>query len=209
MNIREIPLDKLVAAPWIPNHMDGPMLARLWESINRFDLVQPLVARPIERDCFEVFAGCQRLEVLQERRVAVAPVVVVDLDDVDARLLAQALDAIHGEDDLGKKAELFRTVLREVPEETVLSLLPESTASLAALSHLTERDVAAQIEEWERTQRARVQHISFQLTNAQREVVEQALASAETTVAADGANSSVRGNALFAVCTAYVDRGAR
>lgn len=209
MNIREIPLDKLVAAPWIPNHMDGPMLARLWESINRFDLVQPLVARPIERDSFEVFAGCQRLQVLQERRVAVAPVVVVDLDDVDARLLAQALDAIHGEDDLGKKAELFRTVLREVPEETVLSLLPESTASLAALSHLTERDVAAQIEEWERTQRARVQHISFQLTNAQREVVEQALASAETTVAADGANSSVRGNALFAVCTAYVDRGAR
>ena len=209
MNIREIPLDKLVAAPWIPNHMDGPMLARLWESINRFDLVQPLVARPIERDSFEVFAGCQRLQVLQERRVAVAPVVVVDLDDVDARLLAQALDAIHGEDDLGKKAELFRTVLREVPEETVLSLLPESTASLAALSHLTERDVAAQIEEWERTQRARVQHISFQLTNAQREVVEQALASAETTVAADGANSSVRGNALFAVCIAYVDRGAR
>ena len=209
MNIREIPLDKLVAARWIPNHMDGPMLARLWESINRFDLVQPLVARPIERDSFEVFAGCQRLQVLQERRVAVAPVVVVDLDDVDARLLAQALDAIHGEDDLGKKAELFRTVLREVPEETVLSLLPESTASLAALSHLTERDVAAQIEEWERTQRARVQHISFQLTNAQREVVEQALASAETAVAADGANSSVRGNALFAVCTAYVDRGAR
>ena len=209
MNIREIPLDKLVAARWIPNHMDGPMLARLWESINRFDLVQPLVARPIERDGFEVFAGCQRLQVLQERRVAVAPVVVVDLDDVDARLLAQALDAIHGEDDLGKKAELFRTVLREVPEETVLSLLPESTASLAALSHLTERDVAAQIEEWERTQRARVQHISFQLTNAQREVVEQALASAETAVAADGANSSVRGNALFAVCTAYVDRGAR
>lgn len=209
MNIREIPLDKLVAAPWIPNHMDGPMLARLWESINRFDLVQPLVARPIERDSFEVFAGCQRLQVLQERRVPVAPVVVVDLDDVDARLLAQALDAIHGEDDLGKKAELFRTVLREVPEETVLSLLPESTASLAALSHLTERDIAAQIEEWERTQRARVQHISFQLTNAQREVVEQALASAETTVAADGANSSVRGNALFAVCTAYVDRGAR
>ena len=209
MNIREIPLDKLVAARWIPNHMDGPMLARLWESINRFDLVQPLVARPIERDSFEVFAGCQRLQVLQERRVAVAPVVVVDLDDVDARLLAQALDAIHGEDDLGKKAELFRTVLREVPEETVLSLLPESTASLAALSHLTERDVAAQIEEWERTQRARVQHISFQLTNAQREVVEQALASAETTAAADGANSSARGNALFAVCTAYVDRGAR
>ena len=208
MNIREIPLDKLVPAPWVPNHMDGPMLARLWESINRFDLVQPLVARPIERDGFEVFAGCQRLQVLRERRVAVAPVVVVDLDDVDARLLAQALDAIHGEDDLGKKAELFRTVLREVPEETVLSLLPESTASLAALSHLTERDVAAQIEEWERTQRARVQHISFQLTNAQREVVEQALASAEAVVAADGANSSVRGNALFAVCTAYVDRGA-
>lgn len=209
MNIREIPLDKLTPASWVPNHMDGSMLAKLWESIDRFDLVQPLVVRPIKRDFFEVFAGCQRLLVLQERREPTAACVVVDLNDVDARLLGQALDAIHGEDDLGKKAELFRTVLREVPEETVISLLPESTASLAALSLLTETDIAAQIEEWERTQRARVQHISFQLTNAQREVVEQALASAEAVVAADRANSSVRGNALFAVCTAYVDRGAR
>ena len=206
MNIREIPLDKLTPASWVPNHMDGSMPAKLWESIDRFDLVQPLVVRPIKRDFFEVFAGCQRLLVLQERREPTAACVVVDLNDVDARLLGQALDAIHGEDDLGKKAELFRTVLREVPEETVISLLPESTASLAALSLLTETDIAAQIEEWERTQQARVRHVTFPLTDLQRQLVEQALASAAAASTTDEANSSARGNALVTVCAAYLER---
>ena len=206
MNIREIPLDKLAPASWLPNHMDGPVLAKLWESIDRFDLVQPLVVRPIEHDFFEVFAGCQRLLVLQERRAPTAPCVVVDLDDVDARLLGQALNAIHGDDDLGKKAALLRAVLREVPAEVVLSLLPESAASLADLSLLTETDIAAQIEEWQRTQQARVRHVTFPLTDLQRQLVEQALASAAAASTADEANSNSRGNALVTVCAAYLER---
>ena len=50
---------------------------------------------------------------------------VVNLDDTHAQLLAQALNHIGGEGNLGLKAELMREVLADLPEEQVLSALQE------------------------------------------------------------------------------------
>ena len=104
MKVIDLPLVQLREAPWNPNRMEPAVQARLRTSVSRFGLVVNLVVRPLDDDSYEVLSGNQRLHLLQELDYANVPCVVVDLDDASARLLAQALNRIHGEDDLGLRA---------------------------------------------------------------------------------------------------------
>ncbi len=111
MKIIELPIARLAGADWNPNNVDPAMRSRLTESLTRFGLVGNLVVRCLPDGLYEVLSGNQRLQVLAELGYTHVPCVVVDLDDSNARLLAQALNRIQGEDDLGMKAELIRHVL--------------------------------------------------------------------------------------------------
>ncbi len=73
---------------------------------------------------------------------------MVEVDDANARLLAQALNRIHGEDDLGLRAELIKEVLASLPEDQVLAVIPETASSLQALSALSQETMAAYLENW-------------------------------------------------------------
>ena len=84
----------------------------------------PLVVRTIGDDGYETVGGAQRLSVLRKFGVVEVPCVMVEADDVNARLLAQASNGIQGEDDLGLRAELIRQVLEALPPGGVLRLLP-------------------------------------------------------------------------------------
>ena len=96
--------------------MDGDNLTKLGRSIDRYGLVQNLVVRHMEDGTYEMLAGSQRLQVLSRSGINEVPCVVVELGDGEARLLCQALNRVHGEDDLGLRAELLRHVLEELPE---------------------------------------------------------------------------------------------
>ena len=206
MKIVEVPIEQLREAPWNPNAMDEAMLGRLWQSIDRFGVVQNLVARALGEGMYEILSGNQRLQVLREMGVAVAPCVIVDLDDSKARLLAQALNRIQGGDDLGLKAEMVREVLQTIPRSEVLSILPESAASLEALGSLGEASLAEHLEVWQRAQAARFHHMIFQLTADQVKVVEEALEGLSASANDDGAVQNRRGRALFWLCRSYLER---
>ena len=131
---------------------------------------------------------------------------VVEPDDVHARLLAQALNRVQGEDDLGLKAELIREVLESLPKEEVLSLLPETTESLAALSSLGQEDMADYLQNWQRAQQARLKHLQFQLTAAQLEVVQEALSQLlPQAKRSQGESPNARGTALYLLCKNYLE----
>ncbi|HZA25354.1 MAG TPA: ParB/RepB/Spo0J family partition protein, partial [Dehalococcoidia bacterium] len=110
MKVTELPLEQLKEAPWNSNQMAEAMLSRLRESLTRYGLVQNLVVRPLEGDCYEVLSGNQRLWVLRELQRSPVPCVVVGLNDAHARLLSQALNCIAGEDDLGLRAEMLKEI---------------------------------------------------------------------------------------------------
>ena len=207
MQTVEIPLTKLMVAPWNPNQEDHAMLARLSESISRYGLVQNLVVRPLGAGTYEVLSGNQRLQVLRGRGHEVVPCVVVELDDARARLLAQALNRVHGEDDLGLRAELVREVLDKLPQEEVLSLLPETAESLQVLTSLGQEDMAEYLASWQKAQEARLKHLQFQLTLAQTEVVEEVLARLLPGARESrGDSPNARGTALYLLCLGYLER---
>lgn len=205
MNIVDLPLDQLWEAEWNPNTMSPELLAKLKESINRYGVVENLVVRAKDRS-YEVLSGNQRLGIYRGLGLVSAPCVVVDLDDGRAKLLAQALNRIHGEDDLGLRAELVREVLEAIPQEEVLSLLPDTASSLQALASLGQQTIAEHLMAWQEAQKAQLHHLSFQLTDNHLELVEEALGKF-ITPAKDlkGDNPNLRGTALYLLCKAFLE----
>ena len=132
---------------------------------------------------------------------------VVELDDAPARLLTQALNRVHGEDDLGLRAEVVREVLDKLPQKEVLSLLPETAESLSSLCSLGQEDMAEYLASWQKAQAARLKHLQFQLTSAQTEVVEEVLARLlPGTRESRGDSPNARGTALYLLCLGYLER---
>jgi ParB family chromosome partitioning protein len=207
MKLTELPVDRLKEAPWNPNAMDEKMAGRLRESLTRYGAVSPLVVRPVDADLFEVLSGNQRLKATGEIGLSAVPCVVVNLDDAEAMLLAQALNEIHGEDELVKKGELLKTVLSEIPEDRVISLLPETAESLNALSTLNKEDLAKHLQAWEQAQAARLKHMQLQFTNKQLEVVKEAVDSILPDAKdEDFDNPNDRSNAMYLLCQYYLER---
>lgn len=176
-------------------------LGRLKESLFRYGVVTPLVVRLTGDSQYEVLSGNQRLKVIKKMRLESVPCVIVNLNDYEAMLLAQALNGLHGEDDLAMKGLLLKKILEEIPEGEVLSLLPETTESLRTLASISQLDLAEHLQAWEQAQSARLRHMQLQFTNKQLEVVEEAvsLILPEAKTESFG-NPNIRGNAVFLLC---------
>src|SRR5437763_16909590 len=125
---RQVPLEQLIEAPWNANRVSPPMLARIRRSLERFGVVENLVARPHpeQEGMLELLSANHRLRVLRELGHRSAPVVVVELDDAEARLLAQTLNRTRGTDDPQAYARLLDEVLAEFGAREVAGFLPES-----------------------------------------------------------------------------------
>lgn len=109
------------------------LLRKIRNSIERFGVVENLVARPHPKQPgrFKMLSGNHRLRVLRELSVKHAPVVIVKLDDAQARLLAQTLNRTRGVDDPQAYAALLERVLSELDVAEVTGLLPEPEATIA------------------------------------------------------------------------------
>ena len=204
MRVTEIPIDRVQPASWNANEMTQAMRSRLRGSMGRYDMVVPLVVRSIGLGLFETIGGAQRLSVHREMGATTVPCVIVEVDDAEARLLGQALNHIAGEDDLGLRAEVIRDILKALPEEQVLAVLPDSTEELKALASLREGDIAEHLRAWQRAQEARLHTFQIRLTDPQLEVVQEALKRAEATGGLDPDSPNRRAAAMAEICRTYL-----
>ena len=204
MKVEMVPISRVVPAPWNPNVMDGAMRQRLKASIERFGMVVPLVVRRLADGRFETIGGAQRLQVLREMGVTEVPCVFVDLDDPQARLLAQALNRVAGEDDPSLRMELLNQVLEHISPEEAAAILPETAATLAALRATSTQDMASYLRDWERAQAAKLRSLTVRLTAEQLAVVEEVLGRFESGSSnPPTGNPNKRGVALVRLCEAY------
>jgi ParB family transcriptional regulator, chromosome partitioning protein len=203
----ELRIELLEEAPWNPNHLDAAGMRRLRESLARYGLVQPLVVRTLASHRYEVLNGNHRLRVLNDLTIKTVPCVVVDADDAEAMLLAEALNGIHGDDDLAMKGAVLKKILADVPPEEVLSLLPETAESLQALSTIGQEDLAEHLQAWQRAQAARLRHMQLQLSAEQMETVEKALGMVMAKARhSSNDNPNVRGTAIYLLAEFYLER---
>jgi hypothetical protein len=166
MQVTQINIERLVEAEWNANVVPPGRLDKIRRSIEQFGLVENLVARPHpeQPDCFEVLSGNRRLRLLKELGYERLPVVVVELDDVRARLLAQTLNRTRGVHHPKKYAQLLETVLARMAVADVTALLPETEATIDAVlrdfgSTAADRGSAESAEEPPTEPRSRVGEI--------------------------------------------------
>jgi len=135
MDVTQINIERLVEAEWNANRVSPGRLAKIRRSIEQFGLVENLVARPHpeQPDRLEVLSGNHRLRLLKQLGYEQLPVVVVELDDARARLLAQTLNRTRGVDDPKAYARLLEAVLAELAVAEVTGLLPETEATIDAV----------------------------------------------------------------------------
>ncbi len=207
MNVVDIPLDRITAAPWNANRMDQPMHGRLIASLGRYGLVQPLLVRR-QGEGFETIAGAQRLGVLRTRGEATAPCIMLDdLSDADAWVVSVALNRIGGSDDPNALGAIAREALAVLPAEVVQALLPQSLTHVRALSDLPRiaaeapqrmaEQLAASGRTWEAAKELAFDRVSFALTPEQRTAVDEGVAQALPRVVGEDPNR--RGAALALV----------
>lgn len=207
MQLLDIPLTQLKEAPWNPNQMEPETIFKLKESIRRFGIVSNLLVRKLNDGNFEVLSGNHRLKVLIEMGITTAPCFVIDVDNAHARLLAQALNHIHGEDDLSLRAAAFKQILADIPETEVLSILPETAVSLKSFVALEAGDVAAYLLNWEKARAIKLNHLQFQLTKQQNDLVVKALSKIiPLAKEKQGSSPNVRGTALYLLCKQFLER---
>jgi DNA modification methylase len=128
-----VAVTRLWPAEWNANRVPPATLRKIRRSIERFGFVENLVVRPhpAERDAYEVLSGNHRLKLATEMGFAELPVILVDVDDAEARLLAQTLNRTRGTaDDPEKYAAALEVILAGVGATAAAEVLPETEASL-------------------------------------------------------------------------------
>jgi ParB family transcriptional regulator, chromosome partitioning protein len=206
MKIENLPIELLMEAPWNTNQADEAMMTRLRNSINNYGLIQNLVVRPLGNG-YEVLGGDKRLKLLLEMGIKLVPCVVMNLDDIQARLLSQILNHVHGEDDLGLRAELMRQVLQEIPEDEVLGFLPDTLDSLKKLASLGTDTITSQLQHFEIARAVRLRNLQFKITTEQLETVEAAIDQAlPKTKHTQGDSPNIRGTALYLICRSFLEK---
>jgi len=204
MEMCELPIEVLKEATWNVNQVQESMMQRLRVTIGKYGLVQNLVVRKIAND-YEVLSGNHRLKLLRELNVKKVPCAIVEVNDAQARLLAQALNHVHGDDDLGLRAELIRGVMNVLPEDEVLAILPDTIHGLKGMASMGQETVAGYLQTWEKARAARLRNLIFRLTQEQLQTVEAAidyiLPEAKRQ---QGISPNARGTALYLICKSFV-----
>jgi ParB family chromosome partitioning protein len=206
MEIIELPIEVLKEAPWNVNQVDESMMQRLRASILKFGLVQNLVVRTVTGG-YGVLSGNHRLKLLRELGIKKAPCIVVGIDDAHARLLAQALNHVHGDDDLGLRAELVREMMEVIPEEEVLSVLPDTLTGLKGMASLGQETMAGYLQNWEKARAVRLRNLIFKLTEEQLQIVEEAIEQILPEARRQqGTSPNARSTALYLICKSFVGK---
>ncbi len=205
MQLTEIDVNSITEADWNPNQMDRQARDRLLASINKFEVVQPLVVRKIGPDRYETISGAQRLSVIKELGMRTVDCIVVTETDAGARLLAQALNGIEGTDDPVKLQASLDLIFENISKDEVLELLPDAANSIRQAISFDAPSLIEHLKTYEDSRSARLNHFSAQLTNDQLVIIDRAVSHANEHGAFDKSNPNKRGNALFHICQKYLD----
>jgi len=180
----KVKLSQLQENTWNPNRMAAADYQKLKLGIKRLLAqakgIPPIVVRPDleEQGSFEIIDGKHRKDALLELGETEADVVVLNVDDREAKLLTINLNYLRGEPSLPEYADLIAELERDTSLKELALVLPETETELRSLLdsykeplddlHREAEQVALAIDQ-------RNQFLHFRVTEKQREQVEEKL----------------------------------
>lgn len=110
MEIQNVTIVKLKAAPYNPRSISQHEFESLQRSIDEFGFVEPVV---VNKRNMTIVGGHMRVQAAKALGLNEVPVVYVELDDGREKALNVALNKISGEFDTDQLAELLHTLSDE------------------------------------------------------------------------------------------------
>lgn len=112
MKVQEVRLDRIRPNAWNPNVMSEAKLAGLRQNIKRVGLVQPILVREVDADDkgrdLEIVDGEQRWTAAIDEGVTKGHVVLVTLEELDAKMQTIAMNELRGEMDPATTGALYK-----------------------------------------------------------------------------------------------------
>ena len=145
--LRQLDLDQLIAGRYQPRqHFDEAYLAELEQSIRRFGVIEPLVARPLADGSYEILAGHMRWQAAQRAGLRQAPVVVREADDPTAAAIALVENLLRRDLNPVEEGRALRRLREEfgLTQEQLAELLGVSQSAISKALGLLSLDPAVQ-----------------------------------------------------------------
>lgn len=146
---REVFVHELHPNAWNPNVLSQEDYDKALVSIERFGFIDPITVRLVNEEStpFEIIDGENRWRAAQDTGLKTVPVIIVEVDDDDAKALTIVLNELRGQPDPGRLATLVQDLASRRPMAELERVLPFRRSQLAQM-------VAARREEidWDRLQ---------------------------------------------------------
>lgn len=147
IEFREVFVHELGPNSWNPNVMSSEDYDKACASIERFGFIDPITVRRGGGAVYEIVDGENRWRAAQDKGLKTVPVIIVEVDDDDAKALTIVLNELRGKPDQGRLASLVADLASRRPVGELERVLPFKRSQLAQM-------VAARREaiDWERLQ---------------------------------------------------------
>ena len=137
--VREVPISQIAPNPYQPrSHFDEESLAGLTASIRELGVLQPVLVREAESDCFELIAGERRWRAAKRAGLQYLPIIVRKVSD-ELTLQHALVENLH-RDDLNplEEAAAYQQLIEDfgMTQEAVAHKVGKSRSAVANLLRL-------------------------------------------------------------------------
>jgi ParB family chromosome partitioning protein len=98
-------------------------------------------------------------------------------------------------------------VLKTIPEQEALAVLPDTMIGLKGMATLGQEAVAGYLKNWEKARAVRLRNLLFKLTEDQLKTVEDSIERILPEARRkQGVSPNSRGTALYLICKSYLEK---
>lgn len=206
----ELAVASLEPNPWNPNEMNGFMLDKAEESLDRFGQVKRIIVRPHpkKKGFYQILDGQHRCKLAQKLGIeTIRCEVIHDISDKEAKRLGLALNDIHGENDRAKLGKLLCEIQAEDDEEA-LPWNEDELSHLMCLPNNDEDTEGDEVEEFgepgEEFSQENFEFISLKLAPAALDKLEQCISLLQPQLPATKDRRELVGMVVEFLCDEYL-----
>lgn len=132
LSIKSIVIRKLVANPNNPNIMNVAGFVKLVRNIGQGGIYEPLLIRrcKLKKGYYEIINGYHRCRALLKLGYKNVDCVLCDVSDDRKNILTATLNRLHGKDNIDRRKDLFKSLIKEATAKELAMLLPVTAAQI-------------------------------------------------------------------------------
>ena len=199
--IHSISLRKLVANPDNPNKMSITKFVKLIRNIGKSGIYEPLLVRRCKKNTryYELINGYHRCRALFKLGHKNADCVLFDVDDKQTNILMATLNRLGGQDDVGKRIDLLKSLIKKATPEGLAKILPCTPAQIKKLTELKMPTAPAKMKA-----KYLFNAIVFFVTDEEKKIIEKAISKLAEQVKGEKTKTAKRSAALMILIEYFI-----